>query len=123
VSSARSQVRPRAGGWKPAIDRAVRRRPRLDAAAGLGDGRGAVADHLECWREDDVTGCDLSTHVGGARRRPAGRRPRLTAMNRLLAATDTALARDGWRCDRTLAGRRPAEPAVWQATCRPASRA
>jgi len=74
--------------------------------------------HLECWQEDDVTGCDLTTHVGGAAAVPPAGGPRLTAMDRLLAATDAALAREGWRCDRTLAGRRPAEPPVWQATCR-----
>ena len=74
--------------------------------------------HLVCWREDEVTGCDLMTHIGGAAAVPPSGGPRLTAMNRILVATDTALAREGWRCDRTLAGRRPAEPAVWQATCR-----
>jgi hypothetical protein len=74
--------------------------------------------HVECWHEDGVTGCDLLARVGGAAAVPPAGGPRLTAMNRLLAGTDTALARQGWRCDRTLAGRRPAEPPVWQATCR-----
>jgi hypothetical protein len=73
---------------------------------------------LECWREADVTGCDLSTHTGGEAAVPTAGAPRLDAMNRLLGATDAALARDGWRCDRSLAGRRPVEPHVWQATCR-----
>jgi hypothetical protein len=74
--------------------------------------------HVECWYEDGVTACDLTTRVGGAAPVPPAGGPRATAMNRLLAATDSALAGEGWRCDRTLAGRRPAEPTVWQATCR-----
>jgi hypothetical protein len=74
--------------------------------------------HLECWREAGVTGCELRTHVGGAAAVPPAGGPRLAAMNQLLTATDTALARAGWRCAGTLAGRRPAEPVVWQTTCR-----